>query len=288
MHNGRIKKLVFPLFSLLVVLNSLAWIVVYNLSKPQFLEVDFFDVGQGDSIFIETPQKYQILIDGGPSSRIIEKLGKVMPFYDRSLDLVILTHPDSDHLTGLIDVLKNYKVNLIGFTGVVSPNPEFIEWKFQISAKKIPQVVLKKNEKIIIGKEVYMYILAPLESFEGREVKDFNSSSIVARLVFKNSSFLFTGDMPKSVEKALVENKSNIDSDVLKIGHHGSKNSTSDIFLQAVTPEIAVIQVGKNNPYGHPHQEVLNRLQNYGIKILRTDQDSDIKIISDGENFKIK
>jgi len=288
MRGNKAKNSTIFIFGLLVILNSLAWITVYNLSKPRLLEVDFFDVGQGDSIFIETPQKYQVLIDGGPSSKIIEKLGKVMPFYDRSLDLVILTHPDPDHLVGLIDVLKNYNVNLIGFTGVVSSNPEFIEWKSQISSKHTPLIVLTKNEKILLGKEVYMYILAPLESFEGREVKDFNSSSIVARLVFKNSSFLFTGDTPKSVEKELVENKSNIDSDVLKVGHHGSKTSTSDIFLQAVTPENAVIQVGKDNRYGHPHQEVLDRLQNYGIKILRTDQDSDIKIISDGENFKIK
>ncbi|PIP23647.1 MAG: MBL fold metallo-hydrolase [Candidatus Nealsonbacteria bacterium CG_4_10_14_0_2_um_filter_38_17] len=288
MRGDKAKNSTIFIFGLLVILNSLAWITVYNLSKPRLLEVDFFDVGQGDSIFIETPQKYQVLIDGGPSSKIIEKLGKVMPFYDRSLDLVILTHPDPDHLVGLIDVLKNYNVNLIGFTGVVSSNPEFIEWKSQISSKHTPLIVLTKNEKILLGKEVYMYILAPLESFEGREVKDFNSSSIVARLVFKNSSFLFTGDTPKSVEKELVENKSNIDSDVLKVGHHGSKTSTSDIFLQAVTPENAVIQVGKDNRYGHPHQEVLDRLQNYGIKILRTDQDSDIKIISDGENFKIK
>jgi len=288
MRGDKAKNSTIFIFGLLVILNSLAWITVYNLSKPRLLEVDFFDVGQGDSIFIETPQKYQVLIDGGPSSKIIEKLGKVMPFYDRSLDLVILTHPDPDHLVGLIDVLKNYNVNLIGFTGVVSSNPEFIEWKSQISSKHTPLIVLTKNEKILLGKEVYMYILAPLESFEGREVKDFNSYSIVARLVFKNSSFLFTGDTPKSVEKELVENKSNIDSDVLKVGHHGSKTSTSDIFLQAVTPENAVIQVGKDNRYGHPHQEVLDRLQNYGIKILRTDQDSDIKIISDGENFKIK
>ena len=191
MRGDKAKNSTIFIFGLLVILNSLAWITVYNLSKPRLLEVDFFDVGQGDSIFIETPQKYQVLIDGGPSSKIIEKLGKVMPFYDRSLDLVILTHPDPDHLVGLIDVLKNYNVNLIGFTGVVSSNPEFIEWKSQISSKHTPLIVLTKNEKILLGKEVYMYILAPLESFEGREVKDFNSSSIVARLVFKNSSFLF-------------------------------------------------------------------------------------------------
>ena len=287
MQNQKSKNAIIFVIGTLLSLNFLAWIAVYDLNKPSFLAVDFFDVGQGDSIFIETPQKYQILIDGGPSSRVIEKLSKVMPFYDRSLDLVIMTHPDPDHLLGLIDVFKRYKVGLVGFTGVKSSNPEFIEWESQILTKKIPVVVLRKNERLFLGKNVYIDILAPLENFEGREVKDFNSSSIVARMVFKNKSFLFTGDAPKTIEASLVDSGVNLDSDVLKVGHHGSKTSTTDEFLRAVTPEISVIQVGKNNRYGHPTPEVLERLNKYGIKILRTDESGDIKIISNGNALRI-
>lgn len=294
------NKFVILILGTLALLNILSWTVVYELNRPSLLEVNFFDVGQGDAIFIETPQNFQILIDGGPSAKILEKLGKEIPFYDRTLDLVILTHPDPDHLLGIIDVLKSYKVGLVGFTGITSEKSEFLEWQSQISRRKTPTVILKKGQKVLIGKKVYLEILAPIEDFEGREVKDFNSSSIVAKLVFADNNFLFTGDTPKSVEKELVDERIDLDSDILKVGHHGSKTSTSEIFLAAVTPEVAVIQVGSNkksdglcddkvnNRYGHPHCEVLERLEKYGIRVLRTDQLGDIKIISDGRNYIIK
>lgn len=282
----RKRKIVF-LLAVLVLLNFSAWKAVWHLSQS-FLKVIFLDVGQGDAIFIETPQKHQILIDGGPSSKILEKLGEAMPFYDRSLDLIILTHPDPDHLLGLIDVLRVYRVELIGYTGVKSNKADFLEWENQILEKKVSKIVLKKNQKILLGKEIFFEILAPLESFEGKEVSDFNSSSIVAKLNYLEDTFLFTGDIPKSIEKKLVEQGINLDSDILKVSHHGSKTSSSDIFLTVVTPEIAVIQVGEDNQYGHPHPEVLERMQGYGIKIFRTDKNGNIQIISDGSNFQIK
>jgi len=256
------------------------------LNQPDFLEVNFFDVGQGDSSFIESPGGYQVLIDGGPSSRILEKLGEEMPFWDKTIDLIILSHPDPDHLSGLIDVLKNYKIGLIATNGTVSSRPEFKEFENLILKNKISYITIKKNQRILIGKNISFEILAPLEDFEGREVSDFNSSSIVARMVYDKNAFLFTDDTTKSIEKKLAEENIDLSADVLKVAHHGSKTAESEIFLNAVNPKIAVIQVGLNNQYGHPNQEVLDLLNKYGIKIFRTDKDGDIKIFSDGENLK--
>ena len=269
----------------LAVINILAWIVVYDLSKPAFLEVVFFDVGQGDAIFIETPERHQVLIDGGPDSVILEKLARSMPFWDRTIDLIILTHPEADHLTGLLDVLARYKVKNILWTGVVRDTAEYQEWVKAIEKEGANIFIASSGAKIIIA-GMAIKILYPLEILEGKEMKDSNPSSIVSHLAFGKNTFLFTGDIPKSAEKELVSRENTgLDSDVLKVAHHGSKNSSSDDFIRAVLPEIAVNSAGLNNSYGHPHKEVLDVLSKYGIKIFRTDFDGDIKIIGDGNNL---
>ena len=278
--------LIFIFF--LIVLNLFGWFVVFNLTKNHFLEINFLDVGQGDSIFIETPNNYQILIDGGPSPNdLIENLSKLMPFYDRSIDLIILTHPEKDHITGLLEALKRYKIKNILWTGIIKDTSEWNEWNNLIKKEKSYIKIAEAGQKIIFDNLIYFTVLYPFEDLEGQIFNDSNDTSIVGKLVFKNNSFLFTGDIGKSVEKKLVDKNIEIDSDVLKIAHHGSKNSTSTEFLEKVSPEIAVIQVGKNN-YGHPNNEVLARLEQFDITILRNDKNGDIKIISLGNNLKIK
>jgi len=290
----------FLLFALvgLFFFNILAWWIVFDLSKPQFLEVNFFDVGQGDAIFIKTPSGNQILIDGGPDSKILEKLGKEMPFWDRGIDSIILTHPERDHLAGLIDVLKSYKVENIIWTGIKREIPEAKEWENLIEKEKARVFIANSGQKVLLPEGV-IEILFPFENLEGEKFENSNDTSIVAELIFNKNSFLFTGDISKSTENDLVFSE-NLNTDVLKVAHHGSKNSTSEDFLEKVLPKIAVISVGKKgdsnpdcdnkerNPYGHPNCEVLERLKNFGIKVLRTDIDGDIKIISDGERVVIK
>lgn len=270
-------------------LNILAWLAVYSLSQPQFLEVAFFDIGQGDAIFIETPQRYQILIDGGPSSVILEKLGDEMPFWDRTIDLIILTHPEHDHIAGLLEVLNRYKVENILWTGVLRDTAEYKEWIKLIREEKDKEdakIEIAQAGQQIDGGLASINVLWPLENLEGKTVKNTNNSSVIVRLVFGENSFLFTGDAGKSVERKLIKEGAKIDSDVLKVGHHGSKTSTSKEFVEAVSPEIAVISCGKDNRYGHPYSETLENLK--GIKIFRTDLDGDIKIISDGWRYKIR
>lgn len=282
------KNLVFYIFGFLVLLNVLAGIAALDLSKTQFLEVNFFDIGQGDSIFIETPKRHQILIDGGPGSAILEKLAKEMPFWDRTIDLVILTHPERDHLAGLLEVLKRYKVENILWTGIVRDTQEFKEWEKAIEEERANVKIAQSGQKIaVLPGKLYIEILYPFENLTGQEIKNSNNTSVVSRLVFNGNSFLFTGDIQKSTEKKLTESESILNSDVLKVSHHGSKSASSKEFMGRVLPEIAVISVGKGNSYGHPHQEVLDILESYGIRILRTDQAGDIKIISDGENYEV-
>lgn len=273
------KKSVLILFSLFI-LNVLLLFPVFYLSSTR-LSVSFFDVGQGDSIFIETPEGHQVLIDGGPSyTKVIEKLSSEMPFWDKEIDLVILSHPESDHMTGLLSVLENYKVDNVLWTGIEKDGEKFETWKRMVGEEGANIYFAKKGEKIILNDSV-LEVLSP-EPVEGKKLDDSNDTAVVSKLSYKDSSFLFTGDISSKIEKGLE----GVDADILKVAHHGSKYSTSGEFLEKVSPLIAVIQVGKNS-YGHPTKEVLTRLDNSGIKVLRNDIDGDIKIVSDGIDYKI-
>ncbi|MCP6718156.1 MAG: MBL fold metallo-hydrolase [Patescibacteria group bacterium] len=268
----------------LLFFNIFTWLIIYNYDRPQLLEVIFFDIGQGDAVFIETPLNYQILIDGGPSSAILNKLGKEIDFWDRTIDLIILTHPEHDHIAGLIEVLKRYNVENILWTGVLRDTGEYDEWTRLIEDSNVEIAQLGQK---IIAPNIFFEILYPFENLEGQIVKNTNNSSIVSRLVFNDTCFIFTGDIYSSVERKIIDKQLDLDCEVLKIGHHGSKTSTSKELLENVTPQIAVISAGKDNSYGHPHDKVLEILTDYDIKVLRTDQLGDIKIISDGDNVTI-
>jgi len=284
------KRLLYFILIGLFCLNLIFWVVVYDLSQPRPLKVTFFDIGQGDAIFIETPQGHQILIDGGPDLTILEKLAEEMPFYDRTIDLIILTHPEHDHYFGLFEVLKRYEIKNILWTGVVRETAEWQEWTRLLGEEGAEIRIAEAGQRIILqGSDpcIFIDVLHPFENLEGQEFKNSNDTSIVASLVFDGISFLFTGDITKKVEKELVEKNANLESEVLKVCHHGSKTSSSLEFLEVVLPELAVITVGENS-YGHPHPEVLANLQEFGIQILRADINGDIKIVSDGNNFELE
>jgi competence protein ComEC len=280
------KKSVSYVLAFLFLLNIFAWLTVFDLREARFLGVTFFDIGQGDAIFIETPGRNQILIDGGPDSAILEKLNESLPFWDRTIDLLVLTHPDSDHVTGLIHVLNNYKVENILWTGVVKEDAVFEKWQ-ELIEKENARIFIAEAGQKIIAPGTDAEILFPFESLEGKPVKDANNLSAILKLDFGEISFLFTGDVYESTERKLVEKGIDIGSDILKVGHHGSKTSTCEEFVREVLPEVAVISAGKDNNYGHPHKETLDTLAKYDITIFRTDLQGDIKIISDGKNYGI-
>lgn len=286
MLNLKAKKFVILSFSFLVISNILAWITVFDLSRVRFLEVNFFNVGQGDAIFIETPKMGQILIDGGPGSIILEKLNKEMPFWDRTIDLIILTHPEHDHYAGLFEVLERYQVKNVLWTGVIRNTSEYNEWLKLVKKENAHVKIAEAGQRIVIS-NVTIDILYPFENLEGKVLENSNNTSIITKLNFREISFLFTGDVYKSIEKTLIEKGINLESDIFKIGHHGSKTSSAEDFLKKISPQIAIISVGEDNKYGHPHSEILENLVKFGIKTLRTDLDGDIKIISNGKNIKV-
>ena len=288
------SRSVFIILVFLAVINIFALTVVRTLSAPQLLEVDFFNVGQGDSIFIKTPSRHKILIDGGPDNGVIEKLAKTMPFWDRTIDLVVLTHPDKDHVAGLIDVFKRYRVDNVLWTGVVRDTLEYKKWVGVLEKEQASIVIAQSGQRIKSSssgqsseRTVYFDILNPSDRLEGLEFDKSNDTAVVARMYFKDNSFLFTGDIGFSAEEKMVSSKIELNSDILKVGHHGSKYSTGDFFLEKVLPSVAVIQVGKNS-YGHPAPETLEKLGKFDIDILRTDTGGDIEIISDGNNIQVK
>lgn len=281
-------KYVFLLIFLLALANFFVFREVFKIDG--LLKVTFFDVGQGDSIMIETPQTHQILIDGGPDGRVVlEKLSNKMPFWDKTIDLVILTHPDYDHLRGLIDVLERYEVKNILWTGAVKDSATLQKWLIAIEQERADVVVAEKGQVVKAG-NVLMYILYPFENIAGAIPRDSNDTSIVAKLVFGENSFFFPGDASNKVEDQLLARSDfavSLASDILKVAHHGSKYSTSLQFLDIANPFLAVISCGLNNSYGHPHQETLSNLENFAIKVLRTDIIGDVFISSDGKNINI-
>jgi competence protein ComEC len=283
------RNLFFLSITILLILNILAWSYIFYLGRANFLEITFLNIGQGDATFIEAPGNYQILIDGGPGGQILEKLRQEIPPLDKTIDLIILTHPDKDHLFGLNEVLKTYHVENIIWTGVEIETEGFQEWKELIKEeeKEGAKIYTVKYPQKIIASDLVVSILYPTDNLTGRKIENSNDTSIISKLNFGKNSILFTGDATEKIEKLLISLNTDVDSDILKISHHGSQNSTSDDFLKKVSPQIAIISVGKNS-FGHPSEKVLDRLNENSIKILRTDQLGDIKIIANKKIFVIK
>jgi competence protein ComEC len=268
----------------LLFLNIITFSVVYSLSSVDDLQVIFFDVGQGDSIFIETPQKHQIIIDSGPENKtLLEKVSSAMPYWDKTIDLIILTHTDSDHISGFFELLDNYVVENILWSGVSGDSSKSEKWEEMINLEGANIIYSNDIDKIILG-NVVMDVISPNNYIIEKYSKNANDISVVSKMTYKDSSFLFTADITSKVEKEIINE--DISADVLKVAHHGSRHSTYDDFVTKVNPLMAVIQVGKNS-YGHPTNDVLTRLSNFGIKVLRNDINGDIKISTDGNNYKI-
>ena len=285
----------------LLFLAIFSFYVAFRGERKGILTVAFLNIGQGDAIFIEAPSGNQILIDGGPGKSILRELSKVMPFYDRSVDVVLATHADQDHVGGLPDAFKKYKVSLFLETGVAGPSSSYEELEKIVNNDKadIKKIIAKRGMMVDLGDGAVLQIFFPDRDPSGMET---NTSSIVTRLVYGENEFLLTGDSPKAIEQYLVSLGSQgrsltdapkgtpltLQSDVLKAGHHGSKTSSSDNFVRAVNPEYVVISAGKDNRYGHPHQEVVDLFNKLNIKILRTDTEGRIVFKSDGVDLEVK
>lgn len=266
----------------------------FFLSLPDGkLHVVFCNVGQGDAAYIRTPNNQDMLIDGGPDNKVLSCLGKYMPFYDRAIDLVLLTHPQKDHLQGLISVVERYTVKHF-VIGVVGNETEgYRKLVEAIQKKKVPTRNLYLGDTFSLG-SVKFSVLWPERSWVSDKSvlglstdTGLNSFSYFLHLSYGSFDALFTGDGDSRIQPEIMRQANLPDIEVLKFPHHGSKTGILPEFLDKIHPELAVISVGKNS-YGHPSKEAIELLSNRAIRIKRTDEDGNVEVISDGSTWKIE
>lgn len=285
-----LKKYLFFTFISLLALSA---IFFYQESKfnDDKLHLVFCDVGQGDGIYIRTPKGNDILIDGGPNDKVLNCLNNHMPFWNRDLELIILTHPHVDHLIGLISVLKKYKV-LSFATSSSSSSNVYKELIRILKEKGLTEKILSKGDKFTSNDGIILTTQWPPSSKAlavlGSKTESFdqNDFSVVVLLSFGKLKVLLPGDVSSSIENKLTSSISSID--ILKVSHHGSKTGTSKEFLEAIRPKLSVISVGKNNSYNLPASSTLELFKIFGLKTLRTDQDGEIEVVADGEVWEVR
>jgi len=223
------------------------------------------------------------MFDAGPERKVLGPLARVMSPFDKTIDAIVITNPDADHIGGFLDVLKNYKVNYAFEPGTLNDSKIFQSLKAEVRNKKIPDILAEKGMRLDIGGGAVINILFP-----DRDVRTWatNDGSVVAKLSYGGTSIMLTGDATMETEKIVLSeySKEALASDILKVAHHGSHTSTSEDFVKSVSPAYALISDGRNNKYGHPHKETLNTLTSLGIKIFRTDLLGTIIMRSDGKH----
>lgn len=239
------------------------------------------NVGQGDALLLRSGEGENVLIDGGPDDTVLKELGSVLPFFDRTIDVVILTHPDADHLSGLVDVLQRYNVKRLLLTGVAKDTATYKKFFAVINERTVPLTFTVAPMHFAVD-EMLFTVIWPIEGFVGENVASANDTCITVRVDVGKESVLLPGDISELAEMHMVAQESALlDVDILKAPHHGSKTSSSLPFLEAVSPKVVVISVGKGNRYGHPTQEAMARMQKVGATVRRTDLEGRIELLLD-------
>lgn len=267
--------------ALLIVANIFVWTVPVHRG----MTVSFLNIGQGDSIFIQSPTGVQLLVDGGPDSSVLRELGKQMPFWDRSIDAVMESHPDKDHIGGLTDVFQRYNVKTFFEPGIPNDTQATVSLESAVKTEGSQDILARRGMRLDLGGGAYADILFP-----DRDVSKgpTNDGSIVMHLVYGNTSFLLNGDSPQKIEQYLVSlDPKSLKSDVLKAGHHGSKNSSAPEYVEAVNPAYGVFSRGCNNRYGHPAAEVVALFQQLKIPTFDTCKDGTITFQSNGKTLRV-
>jgi competence protein ComEC len=280
--SDRLLQLRLIVLGSLSVLALLLWLpaAVAVETTATELTVRFLDVGQGDAIHVVTPDGYELLIDGGPSAAVLRELATGRSFFDRTIDVVIATHPDSDHVAGLVDVLERFVIGLLVETAAEHDTTVALAYQQAAQAEGARVVTAQAGQVIQLGASTTVRILSPRgDSSNWRS----NVASVVVQLQYGDTEFMLTGDAPSSIEEFLVSQYGqSLESEVLKLGHHGSKTSTSEEFLAVVQPAYGVVSAGSDNRYGHPHQTVITRASEAGAQIVSTAESGTLVFKSDG------
>ncbi len=271
--------------AVLALLAVVTWLALAGLPDGK-LHVYFLDVGQGDAILVVAPDGRQILVDGGPSpTALLNEIGAVLPFWDRSLDLVVLTHPDADHMTGLAALPQRYRIGQVLDVPQSDLAPDAEPWLEGLRSAAVPRRYAQRGSSFAVG-DLLVTVLHPGSEPLTGTASDDNNNAVVLRLDIGRISLLLTGDTGREAEEALIAAGAPLRADVLKVSHHGGNSATSEAFLAAVSPRLAIISVGAGNNFGHPHPAVLERLT--GVEVLRTDLNGRIEVVSDGETMWVK
>lgn len=281
-------KVIFVFFFLSLCLISI-YLIIYLIS-PHTLRVSFLDVGQGDAILIQTPSGKRMLIDGGATTIILSRLASEMSYFNNRVDVLVATHPDTDHVTGLIPVLEKYNVKTIIVSPAISDTNIFGDVKKHIDDERADIYTARTGDRIDFHDGVVAQILyPPLQSV--RKMNDTNSVSVSMLITYGNETFLLTGDLPSTEEQQLI-NSGFLDFikniTVYKVGHHGSKYSSGEQLLSYIKPEYSVVSAGKNNKYGHPNGETIERLQKYTKEIISTIDRGTISFVTDGRMMEVE
>ncbi len=281
------KKIGSRIFVATIFVITLLLGVAYSVESEGKLKVYFLDIGQGDAIYVRTPSGHDMLIDGGPSNMVLRRLAEVMPWYDKSIDVVIETHPDADHIGGLPHVFERYRVGLFIEPGIESKNAIDDEIRRILKEKGIESQIGRRGTRINFGDGSSFDILYPDKDVSS--LKETNDASIVGQIKYGSTSVMLTGDAPKSVESYLVRlDAEKLESQILKAGHHGSKTSSGEEFIKMVNPEKIIISAGKNNRYKHPSEEVMALFASLNIPTLSTAVRGTLVFTSDGKTIERK
>jgi competence protein ComEC len=274
------------------VMKKLYGIMVFTIIGASFLvfflikslpdgrtHVHFLDVGQGDGILILGPLGEIVMIDGGPDGKFLEQIGKILPFYVDKIDLVILTHPHADHAEGLISVLKRYNIANVLISGANYSSRVYEVFISELDDEKVH--FAEGYEDFLLGK-MRIDVLYPLESMQGINIDNINNSSVVVKIGYGKDAVYLSGDLEDEGEKKLIDSGLNLNANVYKAGHHGSRTSNNPELIKRIRPEFAVISAGAGNSYEHPHQETLDTLNRLKVKTYRTDLDGNIEFVFEG------
>lgn len=281
--NQYFKEILLVIF---ILFSIILWYIVINENRNGILTFAVLNIGQGDAIFIESPTGTQVIVDGGPARNLLREIPKVLPFYDRNIDMIIVTNPDKDHYEGFIPFLKKYSVDVVLEPGTNSTTETYSLFEKDIEERNIPKVIARRGQIIDLGAGVFIEILFPDRDISGLSSND---GSIVMKLVYGDTSILLQGDSTAKIEEYLVDlDKGELKNTILKVGHHGSRTSTMEKYVEVVSPQWAVISSGISNSYGHPHKETLDTLAKLDIPTLDTCNNGRIIFQSDGKEFILK
>ena len=251
------------------------------------LTIRMLDIGQGDSFLLEKDGKF-VMIDTGDIEHWEQIVSLLHKYKVKEISKIIITHPHADHLGGMNAIFKNFKVDAIYDDGMPANTGSYKNYLQQIKSRKIPYHVLKAGEDLEFFDGVKFHVLGPVSVIKDQKGNsDFNNNSIVGRLTYGSFSMLFTGDAEKEEEATILKQGGTLKSDVLKVGHHGSRTSSSPAFLKAVSPKDAFISCGQGNDYGHPHKVTLQKLEKAKINIYRTDRNGTVTLTTDGSKYQI-